>query len=75
MELSEEIKELLLEFSQIETIGQLEYLRKQTANLMLSGNEEQFITLQNAFKAARNRLERITWAKRPANWDEVKPRI
>ena len=48
------------------TMPELDALRQETADAMMSGGEETFKLVQNAFRKAKNKLRRIPLSQR--NW-------
>ena len=50
--------------NQAKTMPELDELRKETAEAMMSGGKETFELVQNAFRKKKNKLKRIPLSQR-----------
>ena len=51
--------ETIRKLSQIKTMPELDVMREEVAKTMMSGGEEVFHKVQDAFRKAKNRLQRV----------------
>jgi len=58
--------ELIKKLSAVKTMPELDALREETVKAMMGGTEKTFVSIQAAFRKAKNRLERIPLRDR--NW-------
>lgn len=58
------MNDIIQKLENVKTMPELDALRHETVKAMESGNKENFETIQNAFRKAKNRLRRIPLRER-----------
>jgi hypothetical protein len=68
-------EEIILKIKRTSTIGELNYLRQEAAQIMIGllPDKDGFEKIQMAFRKQRNKLKRIPWKERSLDWDVKRP--